>query len=147
MKSLLSLALIGTLTCSQFAVLGAQAPSTGEISGSVSSSDGQRRAGIAILVLSDTGAVVGKGVTVSGGNYTIPGIPYGKYTVQALFKGKVIGTSLVTLSGASASADLVVATAVGFWSKWGLLTGLGAAATAIGAVAVIAASGDASGAR
>ena len=53
----------------------------------------------------------------------------------------------MTLSAPSQSVKLVCASDAGVWRKPGLLTGLGAAAVAIGAAGIVVSKADASGAR
>jgi hypothetical protein len=121
---------------------------TGVISGSVASSSGRRLSNITMQLLNAGGVVVAKAVTTGNGEYTLASVGYDTYTLQCVHQNKVIGTSSVTLAAATQSVDMVCTSdVVGYWKKWGLLTGLGAAATAIGAAAVVAAGGDASGSR
>jgi hypothetical protein len=94
------------------------------------------------------GTVVGKTVTTRNGEFTFAPVSYDIYTVQCMDDDRVLGTSSVTLTEPTHTADMTCTSdAVPFWQKWGLLAGLGAAATAIGAVAVVATQGDASGSR
>jgi hypothetical protein len=158
MKGILCLTLTCVLVCTPVAGLRAQAPvagtakgvvvqSVGVISGSAASSSGRRLSGITMQLLSPAGVVVGKTVTTRNGEFMFPSVGYDTYTLQCVDDNKVIGTSSVTLAAATQSANITCTSDAGYWKKWGLLTGLGAAATAIGAVAVVAAGGDASGAR
>ena len=158
MKRMLALALTCVLACGSVADLRAQTqapgtlrgvvlPGTGVISGSVASSSGRRLSGITMHLVNPGGVVVGKTVTTRKGEFNFPPMSYDVYTVQCMDDDKVIGTSSVTLLEATRSVDMVCTSDAGFWTKWGLLTGLGAAAAAIGAVGVVAAGGDASGAR
>ena len=160
MKSILSLALMYALLCAPLAglhaqgqpsgvITGAVRPCTGVISGSVTSQIGRPLSGIAMQLLDSSGAVVGKAVTARNGEFSIPGVSCGTDTLQCLDKDKVLGTSSVTLSGASESVKMICTTdVVPFWkTKAGVLTVLGAAATAIGTAAVVSTGTDASGAR
>jgi hypothetical protein len=163
MKRILSLALMYALLCAPFAGLQAQGqPSgvitgavrecTGVISGSVTSQVGRPLSGITVQLLDSSGSIVGKTVTARNGEFSIPGVSCGTDTLQCLDKDKVLGTSSVTLSvpGASESVKMTCTTdVVPFWrtKAGGLLIGVGAAATAIGAAAVVSTGADASGAR
>ena len=120
---------------------------SGIISGSVASSSGRRLSRITMHLVNPTGVVVGKTVTTRNGEFMFPSVSYDIYTVQCMDDDKVIGTAGVTLTEPMKSVNMVCTSDAGFWQKWGLLTGLGAAAAAIGAVGVVAAGGDASGAR
>jgi hypothetical protein len=60
---------------------------------------------------------------------------------------QVIGTSSVTLNEAMRSVDMTCTSDAGFWQPWGILAALAAAAAAIGAAAVVATQGDASGSQ
>jgi hypothetical protein len=97
--------------------------------------------------MSRGGIVLGKTVTTRNGEFSFPPIAYDMYTLHCVADNKVIGTSSVTLAGATQSVAMVCTTDAGYWKKWGLLTGLGAAATAIGAAGVVAAHDDASPSR
>ena len=158
MKRMLCLVLTCVVTCTQAAGLGAQnqtgatlqgvvLPGTGVISGTVASSSGRRLSGIAMQLVNPMGLVVGKTMTTRNGEFTFAPVSYDIYTLQCMDDDRVIGTSSVTLAEATHSADMTCTSDPGFWRRWGLLTGLGAAATAIGAVAVVARQGDASGSR
>lgn len=160
MKRILSLALIYPLLCAPLAgrqvqgqtsgvITGAVSQCTGVISGSVTSQIGRPLSGITMQLLDSSGAVVGKAVTARNGEFSMPGVSCGTDTLQCLDKDKVIGTSSVTLTGASESVRMTCTTdVVPFWkTKLGVLTVLGAAATAIGATAVVSTGADASAAR
>jgi hypothetical protein len=160
MKRTVSLVLMWSLTGAGPTVLGAQtqAPGvvtgtvrqvTGVISGSVTLSAGtEPKDGTRIYLVDSSGVVVFKTQTKDG-DFSMPGIALDTYTLQCVHdNGDVFGTEPVTLAATSAMVKMVCASdVVGWWRKWGLLTGLGAAATAIGAAAVVATTGDASGAR
>jgi hypothetical protein len=163
MKRILLLTLMYALLCAPFAGLQAQGqPSgvttaavrqcTGVISGSVTSQVGRPLSGITMQLLDSSGSSVGKTVTARNGEFSIQGVSCGTDTLQCLDKDKVLGTSSVTLSvpGASASVKMTCTTdVVPFWKTkaGGLLIGVGAAATAIGAAAIVSTGADASGAR
>jgi len=161
MKRILLLALMYSLLCASLAGLQAQGqPSgvitgavrdcTGVISGSVTSQIGRPLSGITMQLLDSSGAIVGKTVTARNGEFSIPGVSCGTDTLQCLDKDKVLGTSSVTLSvpGASESVKMTCTTdVVPFWKTKALLVGVGAAAAAIGAAAVVSTGADASGAR
>jgi hypothetical protein len=128
-------------------ITGAVRECTGVISGSVTSQIGRPLSGIAMQLLDSSGAVVGKAVTARNGEFSIPGVSCGTDTLQCLDKDKVLGTSSVTLTGASQSVRMTCTSdVVPFWkTKVGVLTVLGA--TAIGTAAVVSTGADASGAR
>ena len=159
MKRILLLALMYALLCAPLAglqaegqvsgvITGAVQECTGVISGSVTSQVGRPLSGITMQLLDSSGSVVGKTVTARNGEFSIPGVSCGTDTLQCLDKDKVLGTSSVTLSGASQSVKMTCTTdVVPFWRTKGLLIGVGAAATAIGAAAIVSTGADASGAR
>jgi hypothetical protein len=158
MKRTLCFALTCLLPCTYIGALLAQnqasgtikgvvLPGTGVVSGVVASSSGRRVSGMAMQLVDPNGLVVGKAVTTGNGEYTFTPVSYDIYTVQCMDEDKVIGTAGVTLTAPTHTADMVCTSDALFWKKWGLLAGLGAAATAIGAVGIVAARGDASGAR
>jgi hypothetical protein len=161
MKRFLLLALMYALLCAPFAglqaqgqpsgvITGAVSQCTGVISGSVTSQVRRPLSGITMQLLDSSGSSVGKTVTARNGEFSIPGVSCGTHTLQCLDKDKVLGTSSVTLSvpGASESVKMTCTTdVVPFWRTRGLLIGLGAAATAIGAAAIVSTGADASGAR
>jgi len=162
MKKVLSLALSWALICPHLAVLGAQTQGAqtqtgavtgkvldvrGVIEGRVTSEIG-RGFRVTMQLVNPDGTPAATRDTDRQGNFSFPDIAYGMYTLQCMDDGKVIGTSPVTLSGPSESVKMVCTTdAVAWWKKKGLLAGLGAAATAIGATAIVATKGDASGAK
>jgi hypothetical protein len=158
MKRTLCFALTCLLPCTYVGALLAQnqapgtikgvvLPGTGVVSGVVASSSGRRVSGMAMQLVNPSGLVVGKAVTTENGEYTFTPVSYDIYTVQCMDEDKVIGTAGVTLTAPMHTADMVCTSDALFWKKWGLLAGLGAAATAIGAVGIVAARGDASGSR
>jgi hypothetical protein len=158
MKRMRSATVIWLLTCVCVAGLRGQTqapgtiqgvvlPGTGVIAGKVASSSGRRLSKIRMHLVNPTGAVVRMDVTTKNGEFTFASVSYDIYTVQCMDKDKVIGTAGVTLTEPMKSVDLTCTSDVGFWDKWGLLTGLGAAAAAIGAVGIVAAAGDASGSQ
>jgi hypothetical protein len=158
MKRILSLTLTAVLISAPVGGLRAQtqAPGTvkgvvvlqmGVISGSVASSSGRRLSSITMQLMSRAGIVLGRTVTTRNGEFSFPPMAYDAYTLQCVADNKVIGTSSVTLTAATQSVDMICTSDAGYWKKWGLLTGLGAAATAIGAAGVVAAADDASPSR
>ena len=163
MRRILLLALMYSLLHAPLAVLqaegqvsgvitGAVQECTGVISGSATSQVGRPLSGITIQLLDSSGSIVGKTITARNGEFSIPGVSCGTDTLQCLDKDKVLGTSSVTLSvpGATESVKMTCTTdVVPFWrtKAGGLLIGVGAAATAIGAAAIVSTGADASGAR
>ena len=161
MKRILLLALMYAVLCVPLAglqaegqvsgvITGAVHECTGIISGSVTSQVGRPLSGITMQLLDSSGSVVGKAVTARNGEFSIPGVSCGTDTLQCLDKDKVLGTSSVTLSGASQSVKMMCTTdVVPFWKTkaGGLLIAAGAAATAIGAAAVVSTAPAASGAQ
>ncbi|HEY7191761.1 MAG TPA: hypothetical protein VH436_34665 [Vicinamibacterales bacterium] len=140
-------------------VTGAAASSTGSqtsnggtvgvITGAVASSSGRKLSNITMQLVDQRGMVVSTTVTTRNGEFTIPPASYDTYTLQCVDRNKVIGTASVTLKSATESIKITCAsdTAAPFWKKPGMLAGLAAAAAAVGATAVVAATGDASGSR
>ena len=117
------------------------------ITGAAASTSGRRLSNITMQLLNQSGVVVGSVVTARNGEFTLPQASFDTYTLQCVHDRKVIGTASVALKAPTQSINIVCATDAGYWKKWGLLTGLGAAALAGGTAAVIAAGGDASGSR
>ena len=157
-KGMLCLALSGVLASNHVVGLGAQTqapgsitgvvlPGSGVVSGSVASSSGRRLSGITMQLVNVRGVSTAKAVTTRNGEFSFAPVPYDTYTVQCMDNGKVLGTSSVTLTQGTQSIDMVCTSDAAFWKKWGLLTGLAGAATAIGAVGIVAAGDDASGSR
>jgi hypothetical protein len=156
---MLPLALIYTLTFSQSAGLAAQAQpprgltgnvlqANGVISGTVASSSGRSLSGITMELVDAKGTVVGKTVSSRDGDFTFQAVGYDTYTLQCVDDNKVIGTSSVTLQQATESVRITgTSDAVDWWKKTGVLTGLAAAAAALGATAIVTTTGDASGSR
>lgn len=160
MKRMLSLTLMCGLVCGPLdlaaqeqtpgVVKGAVLRADGVISGTVSANTGRKLSGIEMHLVDARGVTVSKTVTTRDGDFKFPPAAYDLYTVQCMDDRKVIGTEKVTLSAPTQSVDMTCTHDVGAWwkkKKWGVLTGLGVAATAIGAVAVVAKGGDASGSR
>jgi len=151
MCALLSAPLAGQTQGQTGVITGAVRDCTGVISGSVTSQAGRPLSGIAMQVLDSSGAVVGKTTTARNGDFSIQEVACGTDTLQCLDKdNKVLGTSSVTLSGPPQSVKMICTTdVVPFWKTKpaALLLGAGAAATAIGAVAIISTHDDASGSR
>lgn len=132
-------------------ITGAVRDCVGVVSGSVTSQVGRPLSGITMQLLDASGAVVGKTTTARNGDFSISGVACGTDTLQCLDRdNKVLGTSSVTLAGASQSVKMICTSdVVPFWKTKGgyLLLGVGAAATAIGAAAIVSTGDDASGAR
>jgi hypothetical protein len=160
MKRMLSLALMCALSFSQFAGLAAQVQpprsvtgnvlqADGVISGTVSSSSGRSLSGITMELVDARGTVVGKTVSARNGDFSFQPVSYDTYTLQCVDDNKVIGTSSVTLKAATESVKITCTSDVPvvWWKNTGVLTGLAAAAAAIGAAAIVATTGDASGSR
>jgi hypothetical protein len=160
MKRTLSLALMCLLLFSHSAGLLAQAQKPGVvkgdvvqvdgvISGNVSSSSGRPLSDITMQLVNAGGTLVGKPVTTSGnGDFTFLPIAYDTYTLQCIQRNKVIGTASVTLKTPTESVKMICTSdAVAWWKNAGVVTGLVAAAAAVGAAAVVAATGDTSGSR
>jgi hypothetical protein len=159
MKRLLSLALICTLALIDSASLGAQnqtpggvtgnvLQANGVISGSVKSSDGRPLSGITMQLVDARGAQVTRTVTTRDGDFTLPPAAYDTYTLQCVQKNKVIGTSSVMLQAPTESVRMTCTSDAGaYWKKPAVLAGLVAAAVALGATAVVATGGTASGSQ
>ena len=125
------------------------AGTVGVITGAVASSSGRRLSNITMQLLNQSGVVVASAVTARNGEFTIPPAGYDTYTLQCVANNKVIGTTSVTLKTATEAVKITCASdaAPPFWKKSTVLTGLAAAAAALGATAIVASSGDASGSR
>jgi hypothetical protein len=160
MKRMLSLALMCALAVSQSTSLGAQVRNSGVttgtvlqadgvISGTVSSSSGRPLSDITMQLVDVDGRPVGKPVVTSrDGDFTFPPVAYDTYTLQCIQKNQVIGTSSIILKAATESVKMTCTSdAAPWWKNAGVVTGLVAAAAAVGAAAVVATSGDASGSR
>ena len=167
MKRLLSLALMFALAFGPCASLAAQGQSQGQskgqgqggltgnvlqtsgvISGTVASSSGRTLSNIAMELVDAAGKVVGKTVSSRDGDFKFQPISYDMYTLQCVDRDKVIGTASVTLKAATESVRITCTSdAVAWWKHAGVLTGLAAAAAGIGAAAVVATRGDASGSQ
>jgi hypothetical protein len=149
-RKLLSVVLTCMFTCTQLSILGAQA-TVGAITGSVRSAAGAPLSKIKMEVLDASGKVTGTTITGGDGGFSVASVPYGTYTVQCVGEsGRVLGTSSLMVSAASNNVRVTCSTEAAAYppkKKWPLLAGLGAAAVAIGAVAVVATGSDASGAR
>ena len=145
MKKILALALIGITVSAQLPALAAQAaaqgtPATGAISGAARSNTGRALSGITIQVRNAAGAIIGSAVTAGDGTYTVSALAAGMYTLECLSEKKlVIGTARATLAPPSATANLTCASDVATLPILNkkVLAALGAAAVAIGAVAVV----------
>jgi hypothetical protein len=162
---MIPVALICSLTMSQPAYLVAQAQpapkgaqTSGVVSGVVASSSGRPLSGMTMQLVDGKGTVVGTVTSAGNGTFTFPATAYDTYTLQCVADNKVIGTSSVTLGAATPPVKITCtsdATPVAkdgseserFFKKKGVLTGLLAAAAALGATAVVATKGDASGSR
>lgn len=156
LRKMFSVTLVCAFTCTQLSIVSAQATkaSTGVIAGSARSAAGAPLSNIKMEVLDSTGKVTGTGVTTGDGGFSIRDIPYGMYIVRCVGEGgRVLGTSSVTLSGAATPVRVTCSTETpaDYQPKkkkpFALLAGLGAAAVAIGAVAIVANGTDASGSR
>ena len=159
MKRMLSLTLMCALTVCESAGLGAQAQNpgvvtgavlqaNGVISGSVKSSSGRPLSGITMQLVDARGRPVGKTVTSPNGDYTLAPVTFDTYTLQCVQNNKVIGTSSVILKAATESVKMTCTSdTAAWWKAPAVLTGLVAAAVAIGATAVVSTNGDASGSR
>ena len=125
------------------------AGTVGVITGAVASSSGRRLSNVTMQLLNQSGVVVASAVTARNGEFTIPPAGYDTYTLQCVDNNKVIGTASVTLKTATEAVKITCASdaAAPFWKKSAVLTGLAAAAAALGATAIVASSGDASGSR
>ena len=125
------------------------AGTVGVITGAVASSSGRRLSNVTMQLLNQSGVVVASAVTARNGEFTIPPAGYDTYTLQCVDNNKVIGTASVTLKTATEAVKITCASdaAPPFWKKSTVLTGLAAAAAALGATAIVASSGDASGSR
>ena len=147
MKRMLSLALMCAVVVTESAGLGAQGP-TGVISGNILSSTGRGLSGVSVQVVDARGTVVGKTETKDG-VFEFPAMRYDTYTVQCVRNNKVVGTSSATLQAATVSVNLSCGADIraAWWKHTGVMTGLVAAVSAIGAAAVVATTGDASGSR
>jgi hypothetical protein len=146
MKRILALALMSALVVN---VAGASAQSNGVISGTVSASTGRPLSGITMQLVDAGGTPVGKPVTTArDGAFSFPPVAYDTYTLQCLQNAKVVGTSSVILKAATESVKMTCAIDVAAWWRGsGVVTGLVAAAAAVGTAAVVAVAGDASGSR
>jgi hypothetical protein len=149
MKKLLALTLTCVIVSAQFPALAAQAAQpTGAVSGTATSNTGRKLSGITIRVRNTAGAIIGSTVTASDGTYTVSALAAGMYTLECLTEKKqVIGTARATLTSPSATVNLTCASdvaALPILNKK-VLTALGAAAVAIGAVAVVSTRDPASG--
>jgi hypothetical protein len=100
-------------------------------------------------LIDPAGTVVATVIAKDGGEFSFQGVAYSAYTLQCVDDGQVIGTSSVTLSGPSQEIRMTCTadTPGPWWTSPAVLAGLGAAAAAIGATAVVASQGDASGSR
>jgi len=154
MNRMLSLALMCALAVGDSAGLGAQSQNpgvvtgnvvqaNGVISGSVKSSSGRPLSDITMQLVDVRGGSVGKTVSSRDGDFTLPAVPYDTYTLQCVQNNKVIGTSSVMLQAPTQSVKMTCTSDVApFWKKPAVLTGLVAAAAALGTTAVVAATGD-----
>ena len=131
------------------AVAGRASQASGVISGTVRSSSGRPVSGITMRLVDAGGRPVGQpAVTSKDGDFTLTPVAFNTYTLQCIQKNKVTGTSSVILKAPTESIRMTCASDVApFWKSAGVVTGLVAAAAAIGAAAVVATGGDASGSR
>jgi hypothetical protein len=151
MKRILALTLTAVLASAQAPALLAQAAqSTGVVSGTATSNTGRRISGLTIQVRNATGAIIGSAVTDGEGRFSVTGLAAGAYTVECLSEKKlVIGTTRTTLTPPSATVGITCASDAAFLPPLNkkLLAALGAAAVAIGAVAIVGTQDDGSPAR
>lgn len=159
MNRMLPLALMCVLAFGPPASLAAQAQpprgvtgnvlqADGVISGTVASSSGRTLSGIAMELVDASGRVIGKTVSTRDGDFKFQPVGYDVYTLQCVDDNKIIGTASVTLKAATESVRITCTSdAIVWWKRTGVLTGLAAAAAAIGAAAVVATNGDASGSQ
>ena len=144
-----------TLTCiialAQLPLL-AQAgqPTTGAVSGTATSNTGRRLSGMTIQLRNAAGMIIGSTVTGSDGSFTVAALAAGAYTVECLSEKKqVLGSAKADLKPPSVNVALLCTTDVVAWPilNGKVLAALGAAAVALGAVAVVSGRDDASAAR
>jgi hypothetical protein len=150
MKRILAFALIGLLAAAHVPTLHAQAGSaTGVVSGSATANTRRSLSGLTIQIRNAGGTIVGSAVTDSEGKFSFPGLAAGRYTVECLGEKKqVIGTANATLTPPSTTVRVTCAfDAAALWFNKKALTALGAAAVAIGAVAIVSTKDPQSGAR
>jgi hypothetical protein len=150
MKKIVALTLTAVLALTSLSTpTRAQTPATGVLTGTATSNTGRRLSGITIQVRNPVGAVVASAVTQGDGAFTFPGLSAGAYTIECIAKNAVIGTAKATLALPTSSQNITCASdavaAPIFSTK--VLTALGAAALAIGAVAVVSTRSDGSPAR
>jgi hypothetical protein len=127
----------------------AQAPQTGALNGKATSNTGRPLPGITVQLRNQTGAVVGSAVTGSDGSFSLAGLNAGAYTLECIAKNVVIGTAKATVAPPASTQNITCASDVAglpILSKK-VLAALGAAAVAIGAVAVVSTRPDGSPAR
>jgi len=150
MRNILALALTFALALAQLpASLAAQAQTTGTVTGKAQSNTGRNLSGITVRVRSVTGAIIGSTVTKNDGAFSIGGMTAGAYTLECLQKDQVIGTANLNLTLPTTTQDITCASDVAglpILNKKAL-TALGAAAVAIGALAIVSTQGDGSPAR
>jgi hypothetical protein len=150
MKRILALTLTAVLVSAQVPALMAQAgQTTGVVSGTASANTGRPLSGLTIQVRNASGSIIGSAVTGSDGKFSIVGLAAGAYTVECLSEKKlVIGTARTTLTPPSATVGIICASDAAFLPiNKKVLTALGAAAIAIGAVAVVSTRPEGSPAR
>jgi len=148
MKRILAFALMVSLTGAHVPTLQAQAGvATGVVSGSTTANTRRSLSGITMQIRNAGGMVVGSAVTDSGGKFSFPGLSYGAYTVECLSEKKlVIGTAKATLTSPAADVRVTCAfDAPASWISKKAITALGAAAVAIGAVAIVSTKDPQSG--
>jgi hypothetical protein len=156
MKKIVAVALTWALALASLSLpVSAQAAqasgqTTGAVSGGATSNTGRPLPGTTIQLRNAAGAVVGSTVTGSDGKFTFAGLNAGLYTLECLgSKKEVTGTAKVNLTLPSATQNMTCANdTVGLpILSRKVLTALGAAAVAIGAVAVVATRPDGSPAQ
>lgn len=151
MKKIVAVALTFVLAMTSLSTsMLAQTPTTGELTGTATSNTGRRLSGLTVQLRSTTGTVLGSAVTKNDGSFSFPGLNAGSYTLECLgTKGEVIGTARATLAPPSTSQSILCASDVVAWPIFNkkVLAALGAAAVALGAVAVVSTRPDGSPAR
>ena len=150
MKRILALTLTAVLVSAQVPALIAQAGQTGTVSGTASSNTGRKISGLTIQIRNASGSIIGSAVTDGDGKFSIAGLAAGAYTVECLSEKKlVIGTARTTLTPPSANVGITCASDAAFLPPLNkkLIAALGAAAVAIGSVAIVSSKPDGSPAR
>ena len=151
MKKLVAVALTCMMALTQMPLLAqGGAPTTGAVSGTATSNTGRRLSGMTIQIRNAGGMVIGSAVTGTDGSFTIAALNAGAYTVECLSEKKqVLGSAKADLTPPSVNVSLLCTTDVVAWPilNGKVLAALGAAAVALGAVAVVSTRDDGSPAR